>query len=198
MTLNDVTAISAEPVILNSTGTVDVNGGDFKTTGTKSCFVNNSANLTINKGSTTDGTFVSEGASCIDNNWGQVRINGGSFTTDADIAVKNCGGLRLNGGTVEAPKGTAIDISGESGDVQLNSGTIRNSVTGVRVADAGDSEIDLKAVTFENNTDDISLGNDQQINIKKALSVRQRSGWMTLRGAVRSQRTTRISAIRTS
>ena len=168
MTLNDVTAISAEPVILNSTGTVDVNGGDFKTTGTKSCFVNNSANLTINKGSTTDGTFVSEGASCINNSWGQVRINGGSFTTDADIAVKNCGGLRLNGGTVEAPNGIAIDISGESGDVQLNGGTIRNSVTGVRVADAGDSEIDLKAVTFENNTDDISLGNDQQINIKKS------------------------------
>lgn len=168
MTLNDVTAISAEPVILNSTGTVDVNGGDFKTTGTKSCFVNNSANLTIDKGITTVGTFVSEGASCINNSWGQVRINGGSFTTDADIAVKNCGGLRLNGGTVEAPKGTAIDISGESGDVQLNGGTIRNSITGVRVADAGDSEIDLKAVTFENNTDDISLGNDQQINIKKS------------------------------
>lgn len=168
MTLNDVTAISAEPVILNSTGTVNVNGGDFKTTGTKSCFVNNSANLTIDKGSTTDGTFVSEGASCIDNNWGQVRINGGSFTTDAGIAVKNRGGLRLNGGTVEAPNGTAIDISGESGDVQLNGGTIRNSVTGVRVADAGDSEIDLKAVTFENNADDISLGNDQQINIKKS------------------------------
>lgn len=168
MTLNDVTATSEEPVILNSTGTVDVNGGDFKTTGTKSCFVNNSANLTINKGGTTDGTFASEGASCIDNNWGQVRINSGSFTTDAGIAVKNRGGLRLNGGTVEAPKGTAIDISGESGDVQLNGGTIRNSVTGVRVADAGDSEIDLKAVTFENNTDDISLGNDQQINIKKS------------------------------
>lgn len=171
MTLNDVNAISEEAVILNSTGTVDVNGGDFKTTGTKSCFVNNSANLTINKGSTTEGNFVSEGASCINNSWGQVRINGGSFTTDAGIAVKNCGGLRLNGGTVEAPNGTAIDISGESGDVQLNGGTIRNSVTGVRVADAGDSEIDLKAVTFENNTDDdISLGNDQQINIKKTFT----------------------------
>lgn len=168
MTLNDVTATSEEPVIINSTGTVDVNGGDFQTTGTKSCFVNNSANLTIDKGITTDGTFASEGASCIDNNWGQVRINGGSFTTDAGIAVENRGGLRLNGGTVEAPNGTAIDISGESGDVQLNGGTIRNSVTGVRVADAGDSEIDLKAVIFENNTDDISLGNDQQINIKKS------------------------------
>lgn len=169
MTLNDVTATSEEAVIINSDGTVNVNGGKFQTTGTKSCFVNNSANLTIDKGITTDGTFESKSASCIDNNWGQVRINGGSFTTDARIAVKNCGGLRLNGGTVEAPNGgTAIDISGESGDVQLNSGTIRNSVTGVRVADAGDSEIDLKAVTFENNTDDISLGNDQQINIKKS------------------------------
>ena len=168
MTLNDVTATSVEPVILNSTGTVDVNGGDFKTTGIKSCFVINSANLTIDKGTTTEGNFVSEGASCINNNWGQVRINGGSFTTDAGIAVKNRGGLRLNGGTVEATNGTAIDISGESGDVQLNGGTIRNSVTGVRVAAAGDSEIDLKAVTFENNTDDISLGNDQQINIKKS------------------------------
>lgn len=170
MTLNDVVATSEEAVILNSDSTVNVNGGDFKTTGTKSCFVNNSANLTIDKGITTVGTFVSEGASCIDNSWGQVRINGGSFTTDAGIAVENRGGLRLNGGTVEAPKGTAIDISGESGDVQLNSGTIRNSVTGVRVADAGDSEIDLKAVTFENNTDDISLGKDQQINIKKSFA----------------------------
>lgn len=170
VTLNDVTATSVKTVVINNASTVTVNGGDFKTTGTKSCFVNNSANLTINKGSTTEGTFVSEGASCINNSWGQVRINGGSFTTDADIAVKNCGGLRLNGGTVEAPNGTAIDISGESGDVQLNSGTIRNSVTGVRVADAGDSEIDLKAVTFENNTDDISLGKDQQINIKKSFA----------------------------
>lgn len=200
MTLNDVTAISEEAVILNSTGTVDVNGGDFKTTGTKSCFVNNSANLTINKGSTTEGNFVSEGASCINNSWGQVRINGGSFTTDAGIAVKNRGGLRLNGGTVEAPNGgTAIDISGESGDVQLNGGTIRNSVTGVRVADAGDSEIDLKAVTFENNTDDISLGNDQQINIKKSfVGTAKDPGWMTLRGAVRSQRTTRTLLTRKS
>lgn len=170
MTLNDVVATSEEAVILNSDSTVNVNGGDFKTTGTKSCFVNNSANLTIDKGITTVGTFVSEGASCIDNSWGQVRINGGSFTTDAGIAVENRGGLRLNGGTVEAPNGIAIDISGESGDVQLNGGTIRNSVTGVRVADAGDSEIDLKAVTFENNTDDISLGKDQQINIKKSFA----------------------------
>ena len=169
VTLNDVTATSTEAVLSVSNSTVVVNGGNFSTTGTKSCFVNSYANLTINKGTTTEGTFASEGASCIQNSWGRVEINGGTITSDADCTIKNRGSLRMNGGTVEAPNGgTAIDISGESGDVQLNSGTIRNSVTGVRVADAGDSEIDLKAVTFENNADDISLGNDQQINIKKS------------------------------
>ena len=173
MTLNDVTAISAEPVILNSTGTVDVNGGDFKTTGTKSCFVNNSANLTINKGSTTDGTFVSEGASCINNSWGQVRINGGSFTTDADIAVKNCGGLRMNGGTVATSnaEGTVIDCNGDFGDTQINGGTIKGGKDGIRLADLGSSEVTLKNAAFENNTQsNIHLGAGQTINIKKTFT----------------------------
>ena len=166
MTLNNVKIVSTEGAITNgNSATMTVDGGNYTSGQNYNC-IKNDAGLFIIK----DGTFIATGASCIDNNWGQVRINGGSFTTDADIAVKNCGGLRLNGGTVEAPNGTAIDISGESGDVQLNGGTIRNSVTGVRVADAGDSEIDLKAVTFENNTDDISLGNDQQINIKKTFT----------------------------
>ena len=164
MTLNNVKIVSTEGAITNgNSATMTVDGGNYTSGQNYNC-IKNDAGLFIIK----DGTFIATGASCIDNNWGQVRINGGSFTTDAGIAVKNRGGLRLNGGTVEAPNGTAIDISGESGDVQLNGGTIRNSVTGVRVADAGDSEITLKAVTFENNTDDISLGNDQQINIKKS------------------------------
>ena len=164
MTLNNVKIVSTEGAITNgNSATMTVDGGNYTSGQNYNC-IKNDAGLFIIK----DGTFIATGASCIDNNWGQVRINGGSFTTDAGIAVKNRGGLRLNGGTVEAPNGIAIDISGESGDVQLNGGTIRNSVTGVRVAVAGDSEIDLKAVTFEDNTDDISLGNDQQINIKKS------------------------------
>ena len=166
MTLNNVKIVSTEGAITNgNSATMTVDGGNYTSGQNYNC-IKNDAGLFIIK----DGTFIATGASCIDNNWGQVRINGGSFTTDAGIAVKNRGGLRLNGGTVEAPNGTAIDISGESGDVQLNGGTIRNSVTGVRVADAGDSEITLKAVTFENNTDDISLGEDQQINIKKTFT----------------------------
>lgn len=166
MTLNNVKIVSTEGAITNgNSATMTVDGGNYTSGQNYNC-IKNDAGLFIIK----DGTFIATGASCIDNNWGQVRINGGSFTTDAGIAVKNRGGLRLNGGTVEAPNGIAIDISGESGDVQLNGGTIRNSVTGVRVADAGDSEIDLKAVTFEDNTDDISLGKDQQINIKKTFT----------------------------
>lgn len=173
MTLNDVTAISAEPVIINSTGTVDVNGGDFKTTGTKSCFVNNSANLTIDKGSTTDGTFVSEGASCINNSWGQVRINGGTITSDADCTIKNRGGLRMNGGTVAStnPDAAVIDCNGDFGDTQINGGTIKGGKDGIRLADLGSSEVTLKNAAFENNTQsNIHLGADQTINIKKTFT----------------------------
>lgn len=173
MTLNDVVATSEEAVILNSDSTVNVNGGDFKTTGTKSCFVNNSANLTIDKGITTVGTFVSEGASCIDNSWGQVRINGGSFTTDAGIAVENRGGLRLNGGTVATSnaEGTVIDCNGDFGDTQINGGTIKGGKDGIRLADLGSSEVTLKNAAFENNTQsNIHLGEGQTINIKKTFT----------------------------
>lgn len=173
MTLNDVTAISAEPVILNSTGTVDVNGGDFKTTGTKSCFVNNSANLTINKGSTTEGTFVSEGASCINNSWGRVEINGGTITSDADCTIKNRGSLRMNGGTVATSnaEGTVIDCTGNFGDTWINGGTIKGGKDGILLKDLGSSGVTLKQATFEDNTQsNIHLGAGQKINIKKTFT----------------------------
>ena len=173
MTLNDVNAISEEAVILNSTGTVDVNGGDFKTTGTKSCFVNNSANLTINKGSTTEGNFVSEGISCIQNNWGRVEINDGTITSDADCTIKNRGGLRMNGGTVATSnaEGTVIDCNGDFGDTQINGGTIKGGKDGIRLADLGSSEVTLKNAAFENNTQsNIHLGEGQTINIKKTFT----------------------------
>ena len=173
MTLNDVNAISEEAVILNSTGTVDVNGGDFKTTGTKSCFVNNSANLTINKGSTTDGTFVSEGASCIQNSWGRVEINDGTITSDADCTIKNRGGLRMNGGTVATSnaEGTVIDCTGDFGDTWINGGTIKGGKDGIRLVDLGSSGVTLKNAAFENNTQsNIHLGAGQKINIKKTFT----------------------------
>ena len=172
MTLNDVTATSEEPVIINSTGTVDVNGGDFQTTGTKSCFVNSAANLTINKGITTEGTFVSERASCIDNNWGLVEINGGTITSGAACTIKNRGSLRMNNGTVAStnPGAAVIDCTGNYGGAWINGGTIKGGQDGILLKDLGSSGVTLTQATFENNTNDIHLGDGQKINIKKTFT----------------------------
>lgn len=172
MTLNDVTATSEEPVILNSTGTVDVNGGDFQTTGTKSCFVNSSANLTINKGITTDGTFASEGASCINNKWGLVEINGGTITSGAACTIENRGSLRMNKGTVAStnPGAAVIDCTGNYGGAWINGGTIKGGQDGILLKDLGSSGVTLTQATFEGNTNDIHLGDGQKINIKKTFT----------------------------
>ena len=172
MTLNDVTATSEEPVIINSTGTVDVNGGDFQTTGTKSCFVNSSANLTINKGITTDGTFASEGASCINNKWGLVEINGGTITSGAACTIENRGSLRMNKGTVAStnPGAAVIDCTGNYGGAWINGGTIKGGQDGILLKNLGSSGVTLTQATFEGNTNDIHLGDGQKINIKKTFT----------------------------
>ena len=172
MTLNDVTATSEEPVIINSTGTVDVNGGDFQTTGTKSCFVNSSANLTINKGITTDGTFASEGASCINNKWGLVEVNGGTIPSGAACTIENRGSLRMNKGTVAStnPGAAVIDCTGNYGGAWINGGTIKGGQDGILLKDLGSSGVTLTQATFEGNTNDIHLGDGQKINIKKTFT----------------------------
>ena len=179
VTLNDVTATSTEAVLSVSNSTVVVNGGNFNTTGTKSCFVNSYANLTINKGTTTEGTFASDGASCIQNSWGRVEINGGTITSDADCTIKNRGSLRMNGGTVATSnaEGTVIDCTGNFGDTWINGGTIKGGKDGIRLVDLGSSgvtlksEVTLKNAAFENNTQsNIHLGDGQMIKIKKTFT----------------------------
>ena len=172
VTLNDVTATSTEAVLSVSNSTVVVNGGNFKTTGTRSCFVNSYANLTINKGTTTEGTFASEGASCIQNSWGRVEINGGTITSDADCTIKNRGSLRMNGGTVATSnaEGTVIDCTGNFGDTWINGGTIKGGQDGILLKDLGSSGVTLTQATFEGNTNDIHLGDGQKINIKKTFT----------------------------
>ena len=173
VTLNDVTATSTEAVLSVSNSTVVVNGGNFSTTGTKSCFVNSYANLTINKGTTTEGTFASEGASCIQNSWGRVEINGGTITSDADCTIKNRGSLRMNGGTVATSnaEGTVIDCTGNFGDTWINGGTIKGGKDGILLKDLGSSGVTLKQATFEDNTQsNIHLGAGQKINIKKTFT----------------------------
>ena len=173
VTLNDVTATSTEAVLSVSNSTVVVNGGNFSTTGTKSCFVNSYANLTINKGTTTEGTFASEGASCIQNSWGRVEINGGTITSDADCTIKNRGSLRMNGGTVATSnaEGTVIDCTGNFGDTWINGGTIKGGKDGILLKDLGSSGVTLKNAAFEDNTQsNIHLGEGQTINIKKTFT----------------------------
>ena len=172
MTLNDVTATSEEPVIINSTGTVNVNGGNFQTTGTKSCFVNSSANLTIDKGITTEGTFVSERASCINNSWGLVEINGGTITSDAACTIENRGSLRMNKGTVAStnPDAAVIDCTGNYGGTWINGGTIKGGKDGILLKDLGSFGVTLTQATFEGNTNDIHLGDGQKIDIKKTFT----------------------------
>ena len=177
MTLTDVSVITevdggmSSPAITNSSGAIlKINGGNYKTTG-RNCIVN-SGYLTINNGTTTDGVLESVGISCIQNNWGRVEINDGTITSDADCTIKNRGGLRMNGGTVATSnaEGTVIDCNGDFGDTQINGGTIKGGKDGIRLADLGSSEVTLTQATFENNTNDIHLGDGQKIDIKKTFT----------------------------
>lgn len=171
MTLNDVTVNSTDYAAQNDTGGVmEIKGGNFKTVG-QNCIWNNGASLTINEGSTTKGTFESEGASCI-NNLGRLIINGGTITSDAESTIYNRGSLRMSGGTVTTSNtdGVAIEASGDYGDIQLNGGTIKGNYDGIYVQDLGSSEVTLKQVTFEGSQNDIHLGKGQKINIKKTFT----------------------------
>ena len=169
VTLNDVTATSTEAVLSVSNSTVVVNGGNFSTTGTKSCFVNSYANLTINKGTTTEGTFASEGASCIQNSWGRVEINGGTITSAADYTIENRGGLHMNNGTVAStnPDAAVIYCAGNYGDTRINGGTIKGGKDGIRLENLGSSVVTLKQATFEGNTNNVHLGDGQKIDIER-------------------------------
>ena len=171
ITLNDVTATSIEKVLKLENSTAIVNGGNFKSTGSKSCFVLSASSLTINEGTTTKGEFESESASCI-NNRGFVEINGGTFTSGAESTIYNRGGLRMTSGTVANTNadGIAIDISGNYGDIKLIGGTIKGIKDGIYVRDLGSSEVTLQQVTFEGSQNDIHLGKGQQINIKKTFT----------------------------
>ena len=171
MTLNNVTVNSTDYAARNDAGGVmEINGGNFKTVG-QNCIWNNGVRLTINEGSTTKGTFESEGASCI-NNRGFVEINGGTFTSGAESTIYNRGGLRMTDGTVTNTKadGVVIDASGNYGDIKLIGGTIKGIKDGIYVQDLGSSEVTLQQVTFEGSQNDIHLGEGQQINIKKTFT----------------------------
>lgn len=170
LTLTDVTVTpqvavdgKTSTIVENYTGAVvEINGGNYKTTN-QSCIVNNGT-VTIN-----NGTLESEGASCIQNNWGRVEINGGTITSDAESTIRNRGTLRMTDGTVTNTNaaGAAIDISGNFGDIKLIGGTIKGIKDGIYVQDLVSSEVTLKQATFEDNANNVHLGDGQKIDIER-------------------------------
>lgn len=173
LTLAGVTVISeadgegkTSTIVDNYPGAVlEINGGNYKTIN-QNCIVN-SGMARIN-----DGTFASEGASCINNKWGRVEINDGTITSDADCTIKNRGILHMNGGTVAStnPHAVVIDCDGDNGDTKINGGTIKGGEDGIRLKDLGSFVVTLNQATFENNTNDIHLCDGQKINIKKTFT----------------------------
>lgn len=168
MELHDVTVNSCQVAVTNSNGELTIDGGNYTSDNGFNCIRNESAGLKIDRGA-----FDGRSASCIQNSWGRVEINGGTITSDADCTIKNRGGLRMNGGTVATSnaEGTVIDCTGNFGDTWINGGTIKGGKDGIRLVDLGSSEVTLKNAAFENNTQsNIHLGAGQKINIKKTFT----------------------------
>ena len=169
MELHNVTVNSCQVAVTNSNGEMTIDDGNYTSDNGFNCIRNESAGLKI-----CSGVFEGKGASCIQNTWGRVEINGGTFTSDADAdcTIKNRGGLRMNGGTMATSnaEGTVIDCYGDFGGAQINGGTIKGGKDGIHLENLGASEVTLEQVKFENNTNDIHLGADQTINIKKTFA----------------------------
>lgn len=173
LTLTGVTVIpeadgegKTSTIVENYSGAVlEINGGSYKTKN-QNCIVS-SGMVRIN-----DGTFASEGASCINNKWGRVEINDGTITSNADCTIENRGILHMNNGTVAStnPDAVVIDCIGDNGDTKINGGTIKGGKDGIRLKDLGSFEVTLTQATFEGNTNDIHLGEGQKINIKKTFT----------------------------
>lgn len=173
LTLTDVTVTpqvavdgKTSTIVENYSGAVlEINGGSYKTKN-QNCIVS-SGMVRIN-----DGTFASEGASCINNKWGRVEINDGTITSDADCTIENRGILHMNNGTVAStnPDAVVIDCIGDNGDTKINGGTIKGGKDGIRLKDLGSFEVTLTQATFEGNTNDVHLCDGQKINIKKTFT----------------------------
>ena len=168
MELHDVTVNSCQVAVTNSNGELTIDGGNYTSDNGFNCIRNESAGLKIDRGA-----FDGRSASCINNKWGRVEINGGTITSAADYTIENRGGLHMNNGTVAStnPDAAVIDCAGNYGDTQINGGTIKGGKDGIRLADLGSSEVTLKNAAFENNTQsNIHLGEGQTINIKKTFT----------------------------
>lgn len=164
MELHDVTVSSCQVAVTNSNGELTIDGGNYTSDNGFNCIRNESAGLKIDRGA-----FDGRSASCINNKWGRVEINGGTITSDADFTIENRGGLHMNNGTVAStnPGAAVIYCAGNHGDTRINGGTIRGGQDGIRLENLGSSEVTLKQATFEDNANNVHLGDGQKIDIER-------------------------------
>lgn len=167
MELHDVTVNSCQVAVTNSNGELTIDGGNYTSDNGFNCIRNESAGLKIDRGA-----FDGRSASCINNKWGLVEINGGTITSGAACTIENRGSLRMNKGTVAStnPGAAVIDCTGNYGGAWINGGTIKGGQDGILLKDLGSSGVTLTQATFEGNTNDIHLGDGQKINIKKTFT----------------------------
>ena len=167
MELHDVTVNSCQVAVTNSNGELTIDGGNYTSDNGFNCIRNESAGLKIDRGA-----FDGRSASCINNKWGLVEINGGTITSGADCTIENRGSLRMNDGTVAStnPDAAVIDCAGNYGDTRINGGTIKGGKDGIRLKDLGSSVVTLKQATFEDNANNVHLGDGQKIDIKKTFT----------------------------
>lgn len=164
MELHDVTVNSCQVAVTNSNGELTIDGGNYTSDNGFNCIRNESAGLKIDRGA-----FDGRSASCINNKWGRVEINGGTITSAADYTIENRGGLHMNNGTVAStnPDAAVIDCAGNYGDTRINGGTIKGGKDGIRLKDLGSSVVTLKQATFEDNANNVHLGDGQKIDIER-------------------------------
>ena len=167
MELHDVTVNSCQVAVTNSNGELTIDGGNYTSDNGFNCIRNESAGLKIDRGA-----FDGRSASCINNKWGRVEINGGTITSGADCTIENRGSLRMNDGTVAStnPDAAVIDCTGNYGGTWINGGTIKGGQDGILLKDLGSSEVTLTQATFENNTNNVHLCDGQKIDIKKTFT----------------------------
>ena len=87
MELHDVTVNSCQVAVTNSNGELTIDGGNYTSDNGFNCIRNESAGLKIDRGA-----FDGRSASCINNKWGRVEINGGTIKGGKDgIRLENLG-----------------------------------------------------------------------------------------------------------
>lgn len=171
LTLNNVNIqTNTGYAVTTDSNTVYVNGGTFTKTSSLYSEFKNQGHLTLTDVTVTPQVAVDGKTSTIVENYtgAVVEINGGNYKTTNQSCIVNNGTVTINNGTLESEGASCIQNNW--GRVEINGGTIKGIKDGIYVQDLVSSEVTLEQVKFENNTNDIHLGEGQTINIKKTFT----------------------------